>query len=134
MSHTKKIIAAGALFGFVLATAALLTTPFNATARAAGDSVNIDAVIAERIGGAFAVIDATDLEPTERAVVVHAGKGDLPADRACADQTWPAIAPGCLTTADGSAAPEARFVTVGYQAGEAETVLLRIPASELAAR
>lgn len=132
MSQTKTIIAVSALLAVVLGGAALLTAPFNASARAAGEA-NVD-VVAERIGGAFAVIGAIDIEPADTAVVVQSGKGDLPADRACADQTWPNIAPGCLSTVDGSSAAEVRFVTVGYQTGENETVLLRTPASDMAAR
>jgi hypothetical protein len=37
-------------------------------------------------------------------------------------------------TADGKPAPHVRTITVGYQAGQSTTVLLRIPTAEVAQR
>jgi hypothetical protein len=133
MSQTNKIVAAGALFGLVLTGAALLTLPFNASARAAGEFANVD-IVSERIGGAFAVVDSMDLAPANRAVPVRVSKGDLPADRACAGETWPNITSDCIVAADGSRVEDVRYVTVDFRTGEAETVLLRVPSSDLASR
>ena len=118
MTPSKTLIATVVLFGFVLAAIALVAAPFNTSASAAVGHGDPDA-IAERIGGAFAAIgeSSTDAE-----------KGDLVVASDCAVQTWPHVASDCIVTDDGSPAPDARFVTVGYQAGETETVLLRLPA------
>jgi hypothetical protein len=58
-------------------------------------------------------------------------KGDLPR---CAGQSWPNVSPECLVRADGRPAGAVRTVTVGYQAGEATTVLVRMPAPLVASR
>ena len=123
MTQSTKIMAAVALFGFALTAIGLVAAPFNTSASAAVGSGEHD-LIAERIGGAFAVIGESVAESMVEA------KGDLwsPMSRDCAAQTWPRVASDCLLTEDGTPAPEVRFVTVGFQAGDAETVLLRLPA------
>ncbi len=90
--------------------------------------------ISERIGGAFAVIDMNGLQPANRAVPMRAAKGDLPSDRACATETWPNITGDCIVSADGGPTSDVRYVTVDFQSGDAETVLLRVPSSDLASR
>ena len=131
MTQSKTLFAA-ALFGALLAVAGFVAAPFNASARAAASHADTD-VIAERIGGAFATVDMSDADRAVRVALVRLPKSDLGAP-ACEHQTWPNIAGDCLVTTDGSAAAQVRFVTIGYQAGEAETVLLRVPASRTAAR
>ena len=132
MFQSRKVFAAAVLFGIALVTVGLVAAPFNASARAAaGQDADF---IAERIGGAFASIDFAGADQAVRAAVVRLPKSDLAAAPGCAGQTWPNIATRCLNTADGSAAPEVRFVTIGYRAGEAETVLLRVPTSQTAVR
>jgi hypothetical protein len=129
MRYSKRIFAAVAVFGVAVSMGSLIAAPFNASARAAGQA-DVE-VVAERIGGAFASAGASHADPAIRAAAVRASKGDLPG---CVGQTWPDIAPGCLLTSDGSPAPEVRFVTVGQPAGEAVTVLMRVPASDVAER
>ena len=123
MTQSKTITAAIALFGFALAAIGFVAAPFNTSASAAiGNGAH--ELIAERIGGAFAVIGESGAEDLVEA------KGDLwpPMSRDCAAETWPHVASDCIVTENGAPAPEVRFVTVSYQAGEAETVLLRLPA------
>jgi hypothetical protein len=126
MTHSKTIFAAAALVGVAVTFAALVAAPFNATASAAASQSEAD-VVAERIGGAFATIDF-DASP------VRATKGDLFAAADCDSQTWPNIAARCLSSADGTPVQEARFVTVGYQTGDTETVLVRMPSSQASAQ
>lgn len=132
MTRSKTVFTAAALFAVAATFAGLVAAPFNATARAAAGHTEPD-VVAERIGGAFATIDFNAVTPAREATAVRATKGDLYAAADCASQTWPNIAARCLTTADGSPAQDARFVTVAYQTGDAETVLVRIP-SEVSVR
>jgi hypothetical protein len=132
MTHSKTIFTAAALFAAAV-TFAGLAAPFNASARAAASQTAPD-VVAERIGGAFATIDFDAVSPARQATAVRGTKGDLFAAADCASQTWPNIAARCLVTDDGSPAQEARFVTVGYQTGDAQTVLVRVPSSEVSVR
>jgi hypothetical protein len=126
MTHSKTIFAAAALVGVGVTFAALVAAPFNAPARAAASQSEAD-IVAERIGGAFATMDL-DAKP------VRATKGDLFAAADCDSQTWPDIPARCLSSADGAPVQEARFVTVGYQTGDAETVLVRMSSSSVATR
>ncbi len=132
MTQSKTLIAAAALFGSALAIAGMIAAPFNGEARAAAGQPGPE-LIAERIGGAFASIDLADVDQATRAALVRLPKGDLGV-AGCEGQAWPNISADCLVTADGSTADNVRFVTFGYQAGEAETVLLRVPTSQTAAR
>jgi hypothetical protein len=65
---------------------------------------------------------------------VRAGKGDLYAPRDCAAAVWPNVDAACLTRVDGSPAQAVRTVTIGYQEGANTTVLVRMPAPEMASR
>jgi hypothetical protein len=120
------IAAAAGSVGFVAAT-------FNGSARAAAGQIDAN-VVAERIGGAFALVDAVEAGQQIRSAAVRVAKGDLPVSLRCSGQTWPNVGHGCLVTTDGSPAPRVRYITVDSQTGEAETVLLRIPASLIASR
>jgi hypothetical protein len=128
MIESRKFVAAAILAGLALIIAGLVIGPSD-MARAASGETEVDA-IAERIGGAFATISETAAEPAIEAAASQAQKGDLD----CATATWPNIDASCLSTADGRPAPQVRTITVGYQAGEATTVLLRVPAAEVAQR
>jgi hypothetical protein len=127
MNHSKTVFAAAALVGVAVTFAALVAAPFNATARAAASQTGAD-IAAERIGGAFATIEFDAVSPVREA------KGDLFAAADCDSQTWPNIAARCLSSADGSPVQDARFVTLGYQTGDAETVLVRVSSSNVTAR
>jgi hypothetical protein len=128
MIESRKFVAAAILAGLALIVAGLVMSPSN-MARAASGQSDAD-FIAERIGGAFATISETAADPAIKAAASQAQKGDLD----CANATWPNIDASCLKTADGQPAPRVRTITVGYQAGESTTVLLRVPAAEVAQR
>ena len=89
---------------------------------------------AERIAVAFAAAPETPAHPAIRAAAARTDKGDLLVPPPCAGQTWPDIASGCLVAADGTAVRPVRTVTVGYQTGEASSVLIRMPAPQVASR
>jgi hypothetical protein len=119
-SRSMFAVAALTLIGVaVLAPSGLA----GAGARAAGQQDYIEQRIA----------DAFDVVPGFEAEMVAAGKGDR-LDRPCADQQWPAISPDCLATADGRPVRPVRTVTIGYPIGEAASVLIRMPAQEVASR
>jgi hypothetical protein len=65
------------------------------------------------------------------------GKGDLvrtTSQGACASQAWPNIAPECLGTADRTSPRSVRMITVEQREGANTSVLVRIPAAEIAQR
>ena len=124
MQKSSKILAAAALVGLGAVLAGLAAVS-DGSARAV-DATAASDVAAERITGAFAV-----------AIPIEAGaarKGDLLAGPGCAGRQWPDVPAACLVTADGSSAPPVRSVTFGTQVGEATTVLLRLPANQVASR
>ena len=127
MIQSSKIVAA-ALTGLILAAAGLAAIPSDGSAR--GVDADSAAIAAERIATAFALAPAASTDASARI----ARKGDLGARPACFGGTWPDVTPGCLTLADGSAAPAIRSVTIGFQTGESTTVLMRMPASRAASR
>ncbi len=116
-----KTLAAG-----VLLLAAVTFAPFAPPAVAAepviasGAEINI---AADRIGRAFASLSEAAVDPAI-AADARAPKGDFAP--ACANAVWPNIEAACLVAADGSPAPVVRTITIGYQAGENTTVLVRI--------
>jgi hypothetical protein len=128
MVGSRKFVVLGLLIGLALVLAGLALGPFgNAhAATATGD-------VAERIGAAFRSVPAAAAEPAlVTAAAERAAKGDLPSRNDCRAATWPAIDAACLAAANGRPVPAVRTVTIGYQAGSATTVLLRIPATEMA--
>jgi hypothetical protein len=132
MTKSTGILVAGTTLGFALAIAGL-AAPFNTAASAAADQQSAD-YAAARIGAAFAVVANATPESRLQAAEGQAAKGDLGVAPDCIAQAWPNIAADCLTTADGSQAPKVRFVTIGYQAEDATTVLMRVPSYDVAAR
>jgi len=68
--------------------------------------------------------------------VYAVAKGDrLAASADCTAQDWPNIAPACLASTDGTPARFAsRSVTIEYRVGENTSVLVRTPATQVAAR
>ncbi len=130
MNRSKTLFTAVAI-GAGAAVAGFAAAPFNASASTAAGEADI---AAERIGIAFALVDPALAGTQVRAAAVQAAKGDLPESLACAGQTWPRVEADCLVMADDSSVPPARFITVDSRTGEAETVLLRIPAELVASR
>ncbi len=130
MIESRKFVAAAILFGLALIIAGLVLSPSNGGAHASNRN-DVD-VAADRIGAAFALISEATADPTQG--VEQASKGDLPKSAGCAGATWPNIDAACLATADGRPAPRVRTITVGYQADQTTTVLLRIPSAEVAQR
>jgi hypothetical protein len=132
MIESRKFVAAAILAGLALIVAGLMISPMS-RAHAASTSSEAD-IAAQRIGGAFATISDQAVDPAIAAAATRAVKGDLARTADCATATWPNIDASCLVTADGKPAPHVRTVTVGYQAGQSTTVLLRIPTAEVAQR
>lgn len=129
MIQSRKFVAAAILFGIALIVAGLVAAPFNASARAASQAGSD--VAADRIGGAFSAISEIEADPAITAAAARVSKGNL-AD--CAKAVWPNVDASCLSTTDGSSARHVRTITIGYQAGENTTVLVRIPSNEIAQR
>lgn len=73
------------------------------------------------------------LNGTAQAAADQAPRGDLLVPAGCLGQTWPDISAECLVSADGTPARQVRTVTIGYQAGDDTTVLVRMPAPQVAA-
>jgi hypothetical protein len=75
---------------------------------------------------------------TPAGAVTTVGKGDRlasPAAKGCGEQTWPHVAPDCMTRADGLPYPgRIRVVTVGTREGSNTTVLRRLPQTDVASR
>ena len=122
MQKSSKILAAAALVGFG-AMVAGLTAVSDGSARGVDSTAGSD-LAAERIAGAFAVANLVEAGA--------AGKGDLGAG--CAGRQWPDVPAACLVADDGSFARPVRSVTLGTQVGDATTVLLRLPAPQVASR
>ncbi len=133
MIESRKFVAAAILIGLALILAGLLLSPVNGSAHAASSQPGVN-VAADRIGGAFATVAGQTADPALAVAMTRAAKGDLPRNADCAAATWPNIDASCLATADGRPAPHVRTVTIGYQAGQSTTVLLRIPTAEIAQR
>lgn len=129
MNGSSKILVA-AMLGLGVAVSALSATVLDADARAV---TAVDDVAADRIATAFASVAPAEIEPAIQLAAARSRKGDLLVGPACTTQSWPQIASECLVSADGSAR-QVRAVTVGYQAGESTTVLIRVPAAQVASR
>jgi len=128
MIQSSKTLAAAAVAGIGLSIAGFALVPFGG-AGAVGISP-----VDQRIASAFAVAPGFTADPAIERAAQQARKGDLPARVSCAGQSWPAIASDCLVATDGTAARPARFVTVGYQTGPDASVLMRMPAPQIASR
>ncbi len=122
-----------ATIGLAFAVAVAIAAPLNASA---ADTVATAraGIVADRIDDAFALLRMTNIDPAGRTVVPRPVRGDFLHTSDCASATWPNIDASCLLAADGSPAPRVRNVTVGNQIGANTTVLLRIPAPEMARR
>ena len=132
MTQSSKILAAAALTGLSLTFGGLTAIPFYSSAGAV-EVVGED-FATDRIAVAFDAAAQVAADPAGMAAAVRSPKGDLLAKPGCAGQNWPEIAPACLATADGSAVRPVRTVTIGYQTGDATTVLIRMPAPQVASR
>jgi hypothetical protein len=128
MPKFRSLLAAAALGSSVAVAAATLLSPL-APAYAGSGSI-ADA----RIEMAFASATAHEADGTLATAAVRAQKGDMMRRPSCADQVWPNIAPNCLVSADGATARPVRYVTIGHQSDASTTVLVRMPALEVAAR
>ena len=128
MHKSSNILAAAALVGFG-AMLAGMTAVSDGRARAVATAPAGD-VAAERIAAAFAMAPAGPDAPVVGAV----RKGDLLVPTGCAGQQWPNVPAACLVTTDGSPAHSVRSITIGTQAGEGTTILMRLPAPQVASR
>ena len=127
----SRTVLAGAAIALGLTAAAL-------SAAASGGSARAEApanLAAERIDVAFALAPKTEAAPAiKAAAAARTGKGDLLAKPACAGQLWPDVSRDCLVKSDGTAVQPVRSVTVGYQADANTTILIRMPAQQVASR
>lgn len=130
MFQSRLLVVAAILFGLVLVAAALVMAPFNASARAAASP---EGVAADRIGAAFASIEEARPDARIAAAAARASKGDF-GGPGCRGAVWPNVDASCLKRADGRPLRSVRTVTVGHQDGENTTVLVRVPAPEMAER
>ena len=121
-----RMLLAGAISA-PFALPALAVEPLNASVA----ETNL-VMAADRIGRAFASLSEAAIDPAIDSAAARAPKGDFAPS--CATAVWPKIEAGCLTTADGQPARHVRTITIGYQAGESTTVLVRLPAAEIAQR
>jgi hypothetical protein len=96
-----------------------------------------EGLLSERIDAAFALAGAVAVdEAITHRVAAAARKADrLAAAKDCSGQAWPYIAAGCLAGMDGAGrAPTVRTVTVEYRVGDKASVLVRLPAQQIAGR
>jgi hypothetical protein len=126
----SRAFLATALTGLGLTFAAFSASAVQGNAR---PEIGAD-LAADRIAAAFAAAPAVEVAPAIEIAASRVGKGDLLVSPPCSAQKWPFIAAGCLVMTDGSAAPLNRTATVGYQAGPSTTVLVRMPAPQVASR
>ena len=132
MTQSRKILATAALTGLGLVMTALTATPFYASARAAGQEPTDFA--SQRIEVAFASVREIEAAPAIEAAAERVQKGDLLARPGCFGEKWPNFSAACLMASDGSAAQPVRTVTIGYRIGETTSVLVRMPAPQVASR
>jgi hypothetical protein len=80
---------------------------------------------------------AGNLDEGQGSQVWKGGKGDLlrnASQKACTSQAWPNIAAECLEAAGGMPVRSVRMITVEQREGANTSVLVRIPAAEIAQR
>jgi hypothetical protein len=93
-----------------------------------------DAVSGQKLRIAYAAATA---DVGEGSRTQKEGKGDLLRNgpqRHCGSQAWPNIASECLARADGTPTRSVRMITVEQRSGANTSVLVRVPASEVAQR
>ena len=129
MNQSRTILVA-ALAGFAMTVTSVSVAALSGTASAQAPTD----VVAERIAVAFAAAPRTQADPAIHAAAARMNKGDLLVPPPCAGQRWPDIAPGCLVASDGTGIRPVRTVTLGYQTGESSSVLIRMPAPQVASR
>ena len=130
MNQSRKILVA-AVLGLGVAASALSATVLNASASVVAGGGDLTA---DRIAAVFASLPVAEVDPAIQAAAARSAKGDLFVAPACADQKWPQITSECLVGTEGGTPRQGRTITVGYQAGEATTVLIRVPAPQVASR
>ncbi len=127
MPKSRKVGSLAAAVALSALATAAIVLPIHAVA-----AVDRGADIAEAVVfGVSAPRDATAVGPQAAEL---APKGDFAERPGCFGQVWPDITAECLTKATGAAAAPVRTVTMGYQVGDATTVLVRMPALQTASR
>lgn len=128
-----------ALAAAMLMIAGSITAPFVLPAFAAEpldaspDAAAKDlATPADRIGRAFASLSEARIDPAIAAAAARAPKGDFAP--VCVTAVWPNIEVACLAIADRRPASHVRTITIGYRVGDNTTILVRVPAAEIAQR
>jgi len=134
MTKGPKLLATASLAGLALAVSFWTVGPFPGSASASQEVGQLSEIAEARITGAFSFPADKVAAPAVISAAAQSRKGELRMKAACADQKWPEIASGCLVARGGSPARTVRSVTIAHETGEATTVLLRMPASQLASR
>lgn len=135
MSTLTTTILAATFVAASLGFAALPTG--DEVAPAAVSFIKDQSRLAERLDEAFALADGVTVdETTAKRIAAAARKADrLAAAKDCRTQAWPYIAADCLTSAGaGGPANAVRTVTVEYRIGDSTSVLVRLPATQIAGR
>lgn len=134
MHQSIKLTTLTALAGFSLVAAGFAAAPSGPDAlRIVAKEVHAPTA-SNRIDAAFAVVTPAGNDPAIVAAAKGSQKGDLLVSAGCAGQYWPYIAPDCLVIADSRANPPGRTVTIGYPVSETSSVLIRMPAPQIASR
>ena len=127
----RTMLSAAAAIGLSMTAAGVMAVPLNGAIGLNAEQ----AVVADRVSISFAGLPAAlDVPPAIEAAAGRVAKGDFLERPGCFGQVWPDITPECIAKASGAAAAPVRTVTIGYQVGDATTVLVRVPALQTASR
>ena len=128
MNQFRTLVTAAAAIGLSLMAAGVMAVPADGAVATGTD-------VSGRVSLGFTSVPAQqEIDPALNAAAVRVGKGDFLERPGCFGQVWPDITAECLSTAAEAVPLPVRTVTLGYQIGAAETVLVRTPAPQVASR
>lgn len=131
MPKSRNIVPAAALIGLSLMVAGLAPVPFSDAREFDG---SVDDGITQRLSDGYLGLPEPAADTAIEAAAAQAAKGDFLERPGCFGQVWPDISPDCLAKVGSTPRLAARTVTIGYRIGEASSVLIRMPAPEVAER
>jgi hypothetical protein len=132
MTRLTRSILAASVLAAGLGFAALPKGGEGAEAAGAKDQTRYSARLEEAFRDAQTAAVDEALLGTLTAAARKADRLAAPAD--CAGQAWPYVAAGCLAGVEVRAAQAVRTVTVEYRVGDSTSVLVRLPAQQVAGR
>jgi hypothetical protein len=131
MMNSRNILSLITAVGLSLTAAGVMAVPLNG----AGPANASDADVTQRVSLGFAAAPVHAAVPGAlEAAAGRVAKGDFFERPGCFGQVWPEISAECLSKVAGLTSLPARTVTIGYQIGDATTVLVRMPAPQVASR